>query len=580
VRRFATAFGRVVADGRFLSPWSLAATLVLSMTIMAPVGAGVDVAALAPATLATTTCFVLALGALALIERQVSAPRVRAIVLIVGIVACAALRPLVQDAWAALWALPIPAAAQLPFRIATNVVVWPVVLAMIAVLENAVHTLRRTNALLREVAAELAAAPDRAVVVDRRARREVDAAASALSRAIDRWDPATGPSGVRALGSEAFRTWSHRLQQVADDAATTSAPRVAPATDGISIRRRGLALPPLRLPPRGTVAIVYIACTLPYALRTTGPAELIAGLVAVVAVTGLVDHVARRRRFVRSARLSATVYLLGAAIGGVVLSVLAAIYGHRGLLALLPAIDYLAFALAAGLCAGAVQRLRREQRRLSGTITHSQRASREGVGPAREGLRRTAELLHRDGQGACMQFALTHPHPSPADTSALRDDLLALVHRLTSTYAAADPGTDAAALRALLATWGRVIVLQTTLDPRALAALDAHPRLARDVYDVIAEGLLNAVKHSDEKSAEVSLDVVATGAGSRLRARVRSRGRTAPDAELRPASHARDLGARLRTDGRDTLLEALFALPPTTPVVSAEHPEKQAAPSS
>jgi hypothetical protein len=108
VRRFATAFGRVVADGRFLSPWSLAATLVLSMTIMAPVGAGVDVAALAPATLATTTCFVLALGALALIERQVSAPRVRAIVLIVGIVACAALRPLVQDAWAAPWALPIP----------------------------------------------------------------------------------------------------------------------------------------------------------------------------------------------------------------------------------------------------------------------------------------------------------------------------------------------------------------------------------------------------------------------------------------------------------------------------------------
>ena len=77
MRRFATAFGRVVADGRFLSPWSLAATLVLSMTIMAPVGAGVDVAALAPATLATTTCFVLALGALALIERQVSAPRVR-----------------------------------------------------------------------------------------------------------------------------------------------------------------------------------------------------------------------------------------------------------------------------------------------------------------------------------------------------------------------------------------------------------------------------------------------------------------------------------------------------------------------
>lgn len=569
--------GPVVAGGRFLSPWSLAATLPLSMTIMAPVGAGVDVAALAPATLATTVCFVLALGVLALIERRLSAPRVRAIVLIVGIVACAALRPLVQDAWATLWALPIPAAAQLPFRIATNVVVWPVVLAMIALLENAVHTLRRTNTLLREVAAELAAAPDHAVVFDRYARREVDAAASALTGAIARWEAAAGARGVRALGEEGFRRWSHRLQHIADDRTVTSSLRASPATDEIPTRRRRRSLPPLRVPPRGTVAIVYIACTLPYALRTTGPAELIVGLAAVIVVTVIVDHVARRRMFARTARRSSCVYLLGAALGGVALSALAASSGHHGLIALLPAVDYLAFALAAALCAGAVHRLRREQRRLSGTITHAQRATREGVGPVREGLRRTAELLHRDGQGACVQFALTHPQASPADAAALREDLLALVHRLASTYTAADPGADAAAVRALLATWGRVIVLRTALDPAGLAALDAHPVLARDVYDVIAEGLLNAVKHSDRKRADVSLEVVATGAGRRLRARVRSRGRTAPDAELRPASRARELGAHLRADGRDALLEATFPLPASPSVVSAEHPEKQAA---
>lgn len=580
MRRFTTAIGRVVADGRFLSPWSLAAALPLSMTIMAPVGAGVDVAALAPATLATTVCFVLALGVLALIERRLSAPRVRAIVLIVGIVACAALRPVVQDAWATLWALPVPAAAQLPFRIATNVVVWPVVLAMIAVLENAVHTLRRTNTLLREVAAELAAAPDRAVVFDRHARREVDAAASALTGAIARWEPAAGAGGVRALGEEGFRTWSHRLQHIADDSAMTSSLRASPATDEILTRGRRRSLPPLRVPPRGTVAIVYIACTLPYALRTTGPGELIAGLAAVIVVTVIVDHVARRRTFARTARRSSRVYLLGAALGGVALSALAASSGHHGLIALLPAVDYLAFALAAALCAGAVHRLRRERRRLSGTITRAQRATREGVGPVREGLRRTAELLHRDGQGACVQFALTHPQASPADAAALRDDLLTLVHRLTSTYTAADPGADAAAVRALLATWGRVIVLRTALDPAALAALDAHPVLARDVYDVIAEGLLNAVKHSDRTRADVSLEVVATGAGRRLRARVRSRGRTAPDAELRPASRARELGAQLRADGRDTVLEARFPLPTAPSVVSAEHPGKQAAPPS
>lgn len=577
MRRPAAAIGRVVTDGRFLSIWSLAATVPLSVTVMAPVGAGVDVAAVAPATLATTVCFVLALCVLALIERLVPTPRVRVVVLVVGVVACAALRPLTQDAWADLWALPIPASAQLPFRIATNVVVWPVVLAVISVLENAVHTLRRTEALLHDVAAELAAAPDRAVVFDRYARREVDAAASALASAIDEWDPTTGAAGVRDLGASAFRTWSHRLQQAADNTVATSSQRVPPTTDATSTHRMRVTLPPFRLPPRGTVAIIYIACTFPYALRTSAPADLLTGLVAVAVVSALIEHVARWRLFARSSRLAAAAYLWGAAIGGAALSVLAAVAGHRGIIALLPAANYLAFALAAGLCAGALQKLRREQRRLSSTITHAQHATREGAGPVRDGLRHTAELLHRDGQGACVQFALTHPSPSGDAAAALRRDLVALVHRMPSTYEAADSGADAAAVETLLTTWGRVIGMENSLDPRALAALDAHPRLARDVYDVLAEGLLNAVKHSDEKRAAVALDVVATGGGTRLRARVRSQGRTARDVELRPASHARELGARLRMDGRDTVLEATFALPKVTSVVSPEHPEKHSA---
>ena len=581
MRRLATAVGRVVVDGRFLSIWSLVAAAPLSMTIMAPVGAGVDVAAVAPATLATTVCFVVALGLLGRLERHLAAPGARVVVLVVGVVACAALRPLTQDAWAALWALPIPASAQLPFRIATNVVVWPVVLTVIAVLENAVHTLRRTNSLLREVASELAAAPDRAVVFDRSARKEVDAAASAVTAAIDAWDPAQGAEGVKRLGATDFRVWSHRLQQAADTTPATSSLASDTMSTGATIIRRGrVPLPPLRVPPRGTVAVIYVACTLPYALRTTAPAELLSGVVAVVVVTALIDHVARRRVFAHRSRLAAAAYLSGAAIGGVALSVLAAATGHSGVIAVLPAVDFFAFALAAGLCAGALQRLRRERRRLSSTITRSQRATREGIGTVREGLRRTAELLHRDGQGTCIQFALAHSQPSPAETSALREELVTLVRRMPSTYAGADSGTDAAALAALLSTWSRVIVLQSSLNPAAVAALDAQPRLARDVYDVIAEGLLNTVKHSDEKYAGVTLDIVATGAGARLRVRVRSRGRRAPDVELRPASHARDLGARLRVDGRDTVLEAMFALPAASPVVSPEHPQKHSASSS
>ncbi|WP_061782098.1 hypothetical protein [Microbacterium hominis] len=571
MRRLLLAVRAAASGGRFLSVWSLVLTAPLSLTIMAPVGAGVDVGAVAPATALTTAGFVLALGLLAALERRLPRRRVRAVSIVVGIVVCAALRPVVQDAWASALGLPAPAAAQLPFRIATNVVVWPVVLAVVAVLENALRTLRRTNALLREVAHELADAGARAAHADRVARREVEAAASALTVAVERLGMHDGTDPVRELGAVSFRAWSHRLQHLADeplapgDAVTAPAPVGPPGRGG---RRR---LPPFRLPPRGAVTVVYIACTLPYALRTSTPSELAVGLLAVALAGAIVDGVSRRRALARSAHAAAATYLGTAAGAGVLLSLLALADGHHGVVAVLPAVDYLAFSLAGGLCAGALHALRREQRRLSGAVAHAQRATREGARPVREGLRRTAELLHREGQGACVQFVLVHPAATPDEIALLQHRLGDLLHRMPSTYAAADGGADAAALAALTDTWGRVIDLDARVSPAAATALDRDPWAARDAYDVVAEGLLNAVKHSGQKRARVLLDVAPTGAGPRLRVEVRSFGTAPAGAQLRPASHVRDLGARLRAEAGGAVLEAALPLAPAPPVVSAEH---------
>ncbi|KXC05576.1 hypothetical protein [Microbacterium hominis] len=571
MRRLLLAVRAAASGGRFLSVWSLVLTAPLSLTIMAPVGAGVDVGAVAPATALTTAGFVLALGLLAALERRLPRRRVRAVSIVVGIVVCAALRPVVQDAWASALGLPAPAAAPLPFRIATNVVVLPVVLAVVAVLENALRTLRRSNALLREVAHELAAAGATADPADRVARPEVEAAASALTVAVERLGMHDGTDPVRELGAVSFRAWSHRLQHLADeplapgDAVTAPAPVGPPGRGG---RRR---LPPFRLPPRGAVTVVYIACTLPYALRTSTPSELAVGLLAVALAGAIVDGVSRRLAPARSAHAAAATDLGTAHARPRSESLLALADGHHGVVAVLPAVDYLAFSLAGGLCAGALHALRREQRRLSGAVAHAQRATREGARPVREGLRRTAELLHREGQGACVQFVLVHPPGRHRRSRRRQHPHGAHRHPIPPTN---DPAGGGGAAAALAARWheGGCRVQSRCLRARGRRGdRDRDPWAARDAYDVVAEGLLNAVKHSGQKRARVLLDVAPTGAGPRLRVEVRSFGTAPAGAQLRPASHVRDLGARLRAEAGGAVLEAALPLAPAPPVVSAEH---------
>lgn len=572
MRVLASAVRDAVTGGRFLNAWSMVATIPLSLTIMAPVGAGVDVSALFPATLATTASFVGALAMLGVTERRIQHRPSRAVLVIVGVVLCAALRPVVQDGWAAALGLPSPSSAQLPFRVATNVIVWPVVLAVVAVLENALRTLRRTNALLREVVHEVEGMGDRARSTERRASAQVDAAASALAVAVARLGEPAGAGTVGALGATGFRTWSHRLAEIADHQAQS--PRTAATEVPLSAhppRRPGPRLP-FRLPPRAAITLVYIACTLPYALRTSTATDLLAGIAVVVVSGTAVDTIARSRRFARTARSRATAFLVASAVAGVLMSVFAFVTGHHGVIAVLPALDFFGFSIAGGLCAGVLHALRRDQRRLSGAIAHAQQVAREGTRSAREGLRRVAEVLHRDGQGACVHFSLTHPAPTTEDLAALRGSLGELVDRLPSIYADADGGADAAALAALTATWGRIIDLGGTVTPAAHDALDAHASMARDVYEVAAEGLLNAVKHSGERRADIDVDIVPTGAGPRLRVRVRSFGSLPAGTRLRPASHARELGAHLQPVPGGAVLEATFTLPATTGVVSTEHP--------
>ncbi len=582
--RLFAAVRRAAAGGRFVSVWSLLAALVLSLTLMAPTSDGSPTAVVA-AGVATWAVMAAALGAVAVAERALRGPGARVGVVLGGVAVIAATRPFVQDAWLrALAASPSPE-WQLPYRIATNLVAWLVVFTAIAVLVDALRSLREANALLREAAEALASAGDQASAYADQARAAVDAASATIERHLD--DLGTGdltiagtrdtrgprdPRGddVRGFAADVIRPASHALADLA--AAELAAepaqhPHLPTRSPGRVVR--------LRVPPRFIVTVLYLACLLPYGVRSASAIELLVGSALVIIGGVVVDGGCRRRWVRRRGDVFSVGVFLAAAVGcGAVLSLVGAAFGAPPLRAVVPLVVYPLLALVVAACAGTLHALQVEQHRLSGTIAAAQRAVRTGTRPARAALELASELLHRDGQGRCTVFAIEHPHPSDPQLGALTAELHALLERVREVFDA--PGRpDVVSLDALLATWSHVIDLRAEVDSPARAVFDAGSPVAQDAYDVVAEGILNAVKHSGERRVDVGLDVVATGAGPALRVRVQSFAPAAAGAQLRPASHVRALGATLRSTPQGPLLEAVFPLEERVAhgsVVSAEHP--------
>lgn len=291
----------------------------------------------------------------------------------------------------------------------------------------------------------------------------------------------------------------------------------------------------------------------------------------LVAIGGgaLIDG-ANRHRGIRHREAA---FVVGSIACAVLLALVALACGAPLGRALIAALVYAVVALGVAACAGVLRALRVEQRRLSGVVATAQRAARAGTRPAREALDEAAELLHRDLQGRCAVFALEHREPSPDERAILVAQLRDALDEVGDVFARGRR-VDPVSLDAIVATWGRVIDLSVSVTPRAQAAFDAGDPAARDAYDIVSEGVLNAVKHTGQRRADVAVDVVSTGAGAVLAVRVHSFGSLPAGAQLRPASRVASLGAVLSATPDGAVLEARLPLSGASPgaaVVSAEH---------
>lgn len=244
--RLVAATRSALASGRFISAWTIGASLLLSLTVMAPAVSG-PAAQVFAAGFLTWVCFAAALAVLGAIERVCGrgaaphrAARVRTTIVVVGVALIAAARPAVQDAWLRSVGVTPPEEWQLLFRVATNVAVWVVVFTAIAIVVGALRSLRDTNALLRAAVAERADLDRRTAAFDAVARDSVHRAIGDVSRALTVLAASdhAGADDVRAFAVDEVRPASHALAELAHAPVPALAPPPDPADPGTATDAR------------------------------------------------------------------------------------------------------------------------------------------------------------------------------------------------------------------------------------------------------------------------------------------------------------------------------------------------------
>lgn len=466
----------------------------------------------------------------------------------------------------------VPAPGLLPYRLATNAIVWLAVLSTVAIGVQIVHEKRRATATLLDVLTAMTGA-------ERRARADAELARSLVgkeSAALIRQAAAIRTrNDVRAFTEGPLRNASHRWARMADGRETLSggshppsAPSVPPVAGNSSLRSPLHAS--LRLPPVWLVTVVYTAMLLPYALRTSPVHWLVLDVLLAVTAGVAADYVPRRLLRGSSSSVRVAMHVALAAFGGAVISLSVGQRATDGsALWLVPLFAFPATAIVLSWCAGLAHRLFTQERRIEGAVRRHRRTLAASVHHRRH-LREAAQLLHGEAQSLCVLFLSRPASGDSADLEALRAQLIQMLEELPAhaetQQVTGRIGIDA--IRALLDTWGRVLDIQDEIDAAAASAIAADAELASDAYDIVAEALINAVKHSDATAAQVAITQRATGAGSELVIQVRTRGVLVPGAMLRATSRVSMLGARIDQDGVDVRLLAAL---PITAVVSAVH---------
>lgn len=544
-----------MSSGRFFTPWSALVAVPVSAIVLAPyatVDTPLELLSAQFSGLLVAGILAVALLPVVLAERRIPSSMARGVLVLAALVAAAVARPFLNDALA-VGAFGLGTDPAWSERIVTNVVAWVSVLSLVAVTEQLYVSSRTARTRLADALRTVTDEQRRAGRYERDTREFLTSEISALRTALAAL-VASPLDFERVRGfSDGVRSVSHRAR----DRAGLELADISPDDAGPSaIEMARTVFERLRPPAPGLVGVIFAAGSAPFALRTEGPvfaAVLIVGVVALcLAVDRLTRGIACRSSALRRGRRLVGLWL-GAGI--VVAAAAAVVVGLPSFIPVIPAIALPGIAIVAALCAEAIHRGRVETRRLGRALQALVRSAADQTSSTRQDLAHASDVLHSRVQSTCVILAarVDDEIATPGD---IRDFELAISAGLTDALGARRPGAARAAdLAETVAIWRPVLTVSSAVDPAATVAM-SDALVTTRVVAVVAEGLVNAVKHAAARSADIEVRGAADGAS--LSVRVRTPGRLRSDAGAATGLGLAGLGpsARVFQNGRDVVLEA------------------------
>jgi len=544
-----------VTGGQYLTWWTLLATFIVAQTLLGPY-ASTDSPDETAATLGVSALvwavLVLLMLPVAWGERRIPSRAGRGALVLAALVAASAVRPFLNDALLELL-LHESSPGGYPQRIATNLLTWLAITGVVAIATQ-------RYAVILEGGRRLPRAMDALAV----SRAEVEAFARRADAAL--LSAATDLRAERDLllageldfdrvreYSDVVRSHSHLLQDLAG--AERHTPAVPPASDAGQLRGAPVGTPPLPLsarlrPPAFLlVGVVYIVASVPYVLSAAGPVALLAATGLALVLTATADVVARRLVRVRRSGIRATLFVLTwTVVGALLAGVGALLLPDPGAVLLVALLGLPAFAALSAVCTDALHRSTVQTRRLTDALRTLPGRLAVTEKTVRERLLHASHVLHGRVQARCVVFAayIDDDEPTSAEISAFRDGIDAALDDALATRDD-DDGSD---LVGLVAAWTDVVEVSSAIDPDAEAAI-ADPRIARRVAAIVTEGLVNAVKHSAARTAELQIETIDDG----LRVRLAAPGEIVP--HIADGRGLASVGGRLSQEDRDVVLEAV-----------------------
>ena len=544
-----------MSSGRFFTPWSALVAVPVSAIVLAPyatVDTPLELLSAQFSGLLVAGILAVALLPVVLAERRIPSSTARGVLVLAALVAAAVARPFLNDALA-VGAFGLGTDPAWSERIVTNVVAWVSVLSLVAVTEQLYVSSRTARTRLADALRTVTDEQRRAGRYERETRDFLTSEISALRTALAAL-VASPLDFERVRGfSDGVRSVSHRAR----DRAGLELADISPDDAGPSaIERARTVFERLRPPAPGLVGVIFAAGSAPFALRTEGPVFAAVLLVGVLALCLAVDRLTRGIAC-RSSALRRGRRLVGLWLGaGIVVAAAAAVVvGLPSFIPVIPAIALPGIAIVAALCAEAIHRGRVETRRLGRALQALVRSAADQTSSTRQDLAHASDVLHSRVQSTCVILAarVDDEIATPGD---IRDFELAISAGLTDALGARRPGAARAAdLAETVAIWRPVLTVSSAVDAAATTAMSDAIVTTR-VVAIVAEGLVNAVKHAAARSAEIEVRGAADGAS--LSVRVRTPGRLRSDAGAAAGLGIAGLGpsARVFQNGRDVVLEA------------------------